>query len=613
MLRLDRDGPRLAPYDAEVDTFIDLSHARREAEEKAKRDAAEREREAEERARLALEREREAERQRAEQAREFEAERRQAEAHRLRILAEKELAQAETRQAEAETDRAEAVGKRNFWLSVTAIIVVFVLLPYAAFAIFVQTPVMQSVEKFAGARALVERRDRAETNPIAGAAGHELGVLIRAATLVEQAKANVAFLDRRWMRRLVEWLPPLDNGSLRTLMTSALWRNETDPAKVDPASVFTPVRHEPECTVTMPNGSLQTLPGSLFFDTEAGRGLFVPKLDPLDPEISMYAASYADKTCVAGRIVWSVPRYLKPLLLLDARARHMAVALTGPAVSKPSVSLYTINWEPGVDGRSPGAQVKFRSVVTDGGAVEMVRREINPDEATGVNVAEVKSVRAWREPGGIGVAVSGKSWRLFTERAQRIGAPGAASDWRTLARPAAASACAGLGAALKRKAQPGFTSEMFQDGAQCFEIQRGNPLPTGQASAPDAAALAPPPGSQREQVLMSVYDSPRPEILAQLDSALPTPIASLVAFNRLIPGPGEWVVGKTGTYEGWIALRRLAENGGESYTGAPWSTSALSRLAVQVQKLSTGPLALPASAAAEPPAGTPAVSSAQPR
>ena len=624
-----RDGERLSKVESKVDTFLAASRAREEAEEKAKRDAVERERVSEERARLALEREREAERQQVLERTKFEAERRQHEADRLRILAEKDRAQAKAKQAVAETERAQAIVKRKLWLAITAAIVVFILLPYAAFTYFIQTPVMQSVEKFNGARALVDRRDRAETNPIAGAAGHELGVLLRAAALVEEAKANVAFLETRWMRLLVKWLPPLDNpkrlfaassseplvnGSLRILLTAALWRSETVPGKVDPDSVFPPVRHELDCTVTTPSGSLQSLPGSLFFDTEAGRGLFVPKLGEEDNEIQLYAASYADKTCAAGRIIWSVPRYLQPLLLLDARARYMAVALTGPTVVKPSVSLYMINWETGVDGQTQGPQVTFRSVVTDSDAVELVRREVNPTEAKNVNVAEVKSVSTWPEPGGIGVAVSGKSWRLFTEQAQRIGAPGAASDWKTLERPAAAPACASLGAALERKVQPGFKSKMFQDGDHCFQIQRGNPLPSGQGSAPNGpTSAAPTPGSQREQVVLSIYDRPRPEVLEQLNTVLPIPIAGLVAFHRLTPGLGEWVIGKTGKYEGWIALRRHADNGSEYYTGAPWSTSALRRLAEQVQKLSTGPLTLPTSAPAISLSDTPPATSPPPR
>ena len=626
VLRLDRDGPRLAPCEVEIDAFIKLSRERQAAEEKARLDAAEREREAEERARMAMERSRELERQGVEQVRAFEAERREAEADRLRVEAEKDLFRAETRRAEAETDRAEAVGKRNFWLGVTAVIVAFVLMPYAAFAIFIQAPVMQSVEKFAGARALVDRRDRAETNPVAGAAGHELGILLRAVALVDEAKTRVAFLDRRWMRVAAEWLPPLDNtkrlfaatsseplvnGSLRSLLTAAMWRSDTDPAKVDEALKDKPVRHELSCAVITPDGSPRTEQGSLFFDAEAERGLFVPRLGAADAEISVYAAAYSGKACEAGRVVWSVPRYLQPLLLLDARARHMAVALTGPAVDKPSVSLYAINWESGVDGRAPGAQVKFRSVVTDSGAVELIRREIDLPQSKDAMVLEVKSVGAWREPGGIGVAVSGTSWRLFTERAQRIADPGPASSWPLLQEPVPGSACASLGATLERKVQPGFMSKMYQEGGHCFEIQRGNPLPTGQAAAPSGPASAPSePGAPREQVLMSVYEEPRPEVLAQLDTALPTPIASLVAFNRLATGPGAWVIGTAGSHEGWIALRCPNAQGGQYYTGAPWSTSALGRLGQEVVQLSTGPLKLPAQELAKPTARKPAASAA---
>ena len=586
-----RDGERLAKVEPVVDGFIASSRAHHEADEQARRDAAERER-------LSIERERDAERQRELQAREFAAESR-------RILAEKERAQAETRQAEAETDRAEAVGKRNFWLVMTALLVVFVLLPYAAFAILIQTPVMRSVEKFSTARTLLERRDRSDTNPVAGAAGRELGVLLRAAALVEEAEQGAAFLDRRGMRSGLDFLPPVGdskrlfamsssepvvNGSLRALLTSGLWRSTTDPAAVDATLMARPVRKELDCNVLGPAGTAQLLRGSVFVGSESGRGLFVPVPAADDPDIAFYAASFIADRCSAGRIAWSVPRYFGPLVLVDARARYMAVALERPLAGPASVSLYAINWELGGDGQLPLAQMRFRSVVTDTSAFELVRGEIQPDPA--VNVPEVKGIASWREPGGVGVTVGARSWRIFNEGAQRIDRPGPPEAWAKLGAPTAGGGCQALGTELRKKLQTGFRAEMFEDGNRCFEIQRGNP-PAGGPEAPLAGPDAA-PEPRREQVLVAVYPQPRPEDLAAPDAPLPAAIASLATFARVPVGEGEWLVGKTGEHQGWIALRRRARDGAEVYTGAPWSTGALARLGSQVLVLANDPaLALP--------------------
>jgi len=554
-----RDGERLAKAEPSVDAFIAASRARQAAEEQALRDA------------------------------------------------------------QAETERAEAVGRRNFWMVVAATVVAFVLLPYAAFAILIQAPVMRSVEKFATARALVERRERADSNPVAGAASHELGLLLRAATGVEEAKQLVAFFERRGMRGGLDFLPPvaeskrlfalsssepLVNGSLRGLLTSGLWRSTTDPATVEPALMSRPVRKELDCNVLGPAGGAQVLRGSVFVGNEAGRGLFVPMPGAEDPDIAFYAASFTNGHCAAGRIAWSVPRYLGPLVLIDARARYMAVALERPLTGPPSVSLYTISWEFGGDARLPAAQMRFRSVVTDASAFALVRDEIRVDPSA--SVPEVKGIDSWREPGGVGVMVGGRAWRVFNEGAQRIDHPDAA-DWATLVAPVEGGGCELLAEALRKKLQPGFRTQMFQDGNLCVEIQRGNPVARGAgAPPPTPAATAEPP---REQVLIAVYPQPRPADVTAPDATLPASTASLVAFARLPADEGDWLIGKRGDHEGWIALRRHTAEGAETYTGAPWSTSALVRLGSQVLALANDPaLALPpvsASAPTPPPVSDP--------
>ncbi|NUZ04476.1 hypothetical protein [Piscinibacter koreensis] len=723
VLRLDRDGPRLAPLESDIDAFIERSQAARDAEERARQEAVARELELQERARLAGEREREAERQRAAQMREFEAERarveadrlriaaeferaealaRQADADRLRSQAERDRAEAETHRAEAETRRAEAVSKRNFWLGLSAILVGFLLLPYAVFAVFVQAPVLESFEQFATARGLVERRLRSESDPLPGAAGAELGVLLEAADLVEKAKAKIAFLGNRTMRGFEGWLKPVAdakrvaalatsepgvNGSLRALLTTALWRSRTDFRAVPGDLQFKAVRHEVECSVTTANGR-ERLPGSLFLDERRSRGLFVPARRAGIAEIEFYPARHAAATgCSGEHSVWSVPRYLQPAVLLDARVRFLALAAS-PAPGEGSLTLYAVDWGRD-DGEGLGAtQMRQRSVVTDPGAAELVRAEIRKPSDAALQVPEVKSVQTWREPGGIGVAVADIAWRILTEEVQPIRDAGSPGQWQTLAAPPSGSPCGRLGEALRKEAQPGFRSETLQHGTHCFEIQRGNPPPSAAprprgpdggaadagttgttyaasattensatsattaagvataatatpasaavaaAGAPDkpapssGSALAPPaaPAERvREQVVIVVYDEPRPEVLDQLEAKSrgsgasaaeamqgnrPTSIASLTAFGRLARGPGEWVVGVAGPFAGWIALRRPVGDVEARYSGAPWSTDALRRIGREVHAL-YDPRALPAPAGS--PGRTPPASSSPPR
>ena len=636
-----RDGERLARSEPVVDAFIAASRERHRADEQARTDAAEREREASERAR-------------------------EAEAEQLRMAAMNERAQAETRRAEAETLRAEAVVKRNLWFGITALIVAGVLLPYAVFAVFVQNPVMKSVEKFASARALVERRDRSDSNPVAGAAARELGVLLRAAELVREAEVGVRFFRRDGFRDgLVDYLPPvanskrlfaisssepLVNGSLRDLLTTVVWRNATRVDQLDPSLITQPSRRELECAVVQPGGEGRSVRGSLLLDRDSDRGVFIPARETGHPELTLYVATQAGGTCVAGRNIWSVPYELRPLLVLDARVRYFALAVEGPVAGQPSVSLYSIGWEPPTEGQARLAQVKLRSVVTDRNAVELVRAEVESGRGADLGVPEVKAVPSWREPGGIGVSVSGVSWRMFVDGAQRLRSPGAAADWAPLVAPLPGSGCASLATALEARVQPGFESTMFQRGERCFEVQRGNPLVKGAraaataealgagppdapatgaagphaaatgAAAPDAAAsgaaaaLAGPGNlAPREQVLVAVYEQPRPEDVAQFSTAPPASIASIAAFGRFRSNPGEWVIGTRGVYDGWIALRTAASDGSLGTFGAPLTTAALAVLGEQVHALAANPPPVPASAPAGSLAHTPPASSPPPR
>lgn len=534
-----RDGNRLAKVESSVDAFLLASRARDEADAEAKRGAA----------------------------------------------------------------RAEAKVRRNKKLAVAAIIAAFTLLPYAIFAIYVQRPVMNSIDKFATARRLVEDSDRVKANAARSAASEQLNVLLQAANLVETAKSDVAFLDSHFMTHVINWMKPIGdarylaskltsepmvNGRLRSVLTTALWRSHTDPSSLNNTLVFSPTRKEIDCNVAVPNGTSKSFKGSLLLDSSTQRGLFFPQTGERNDEISLYGAIYNNGAC-NGTIGWSVPRYLNPLLLFDARLNYMAVALSGTAGGDPSVSLYSLQWTQGSNEQNAAVQVQFRSVVGDKNAVDILSSEFKFEGNT-EKVSEIKSVKSWFELGGIGVSVAKRSWRLFSEGGQKIIFPGTENSWTILKSPPAGSGCEKLGKALSEKIQPGFKSKMLQEGNQCFEIKGGNPSLAHQGQTSRATISLEPLGkSPRHEVLVAVYDEPRVGVDLDLRETLPPSIASLAAFGQFTDETGEWVIGKTDNYEGWIALRQKTTDNTITYVGAPWSTRALMRLGKEVYDASKLP------------------------
>ena len=610
-----RDGERLAKMEPLVNAFVDASRARLAAEEKKRLDAAERER-------VAVERQRELESQRLADQVKFDAERRGAQAENLAARAEAERFKAEMARAEAvalaadsEVARAEAESQRNrLVLFVVLPILVFTLLS-TAFWWYAQTPVLRGVDKFTNARMLTERRPSELV--FAGAAGRALGELVEASESVDQAKSAAGrVVGSSFMHWLAGWFgpaaemqrlfantssEPLVNGSMRALLTTQVWRSTTEPQNIAKAAMFLPLRSERKCSVADAFGIAELRNGSLFFDSEMGRGAFFPTPEPEATEIALHTATLSGDTCIAGREIWSVPLRLKPLLLLDARVRYVAFALTDETAGQPTVSFYKIFWKPGEEGLRP------LSVVADREAVRLVQREFEMQAADGkhVNVESVRAARSWREPGGTGVSVAGQSWRLFTDGAQPIEAvPG--DEWKELLVPAKGSGCDSLAAALESSPPlQGFVPTTRHQGGFCFAIQRGNTPQPQHAVAPASAASS----VAAEQVVVSVYSEPTGEQVSLFERGLPVPVASLTAFDYAAPGPSTWVVGSGGGVRGWIAMRQGTADGGSAYLGSPWSTEALAQLARRVQKVSTLPLSTPIPTPAKSPARTPPASS----
>jgi hypothetical protein len=253
----------------------------------------------------------------------------------------------------------------------------------------------------------------------------------------------------------------------------------------------------------------------------------------------------------------------------------MAVASGESSSFPPSVSLYAISWGPSRDNKDLVARVNYRSVVAAPAAVQVILKELDPQDRRRLpvwSVPRVGSVATWRETGGVGVVVAGRAWRLFSDAAQVIDAQaGARHEWSALGEPQ--RGCKELGDVLATRVQPGFKSRVFEQGSLCFEIQRGNPkeMPAG-------------PSTQREQVLIAVYDRPLPEDIRQLGTAPPAAIASIANFGRFPPDAGTWLIGVGGAHEGWIALEHKLPDKSAVFSGAPWSTSALLRLGCAVYR-----------------------------
>jgi hypothetical protein len=208
-------------------------------------------------------------------------------------------------------------------------------------------------------------------------------------------------------------------------------------------------------------------------------------------------------------------------------------------------------------------------VISDASAVDLVR------EATATTA--VAAVETWRTSAGRVMAVAGRPWRMVSATALRLAPlPGDKDvEQRFVSLQAAAdgSACARLAAGLAP--QPGFRPQMFESAAHCFFILRGNA---------DSERTLPGPAPTRDQVLASVFEKPEREEFARLKENPPAPLASLSPFARVAPEDNSWVVGASGDYAGWLAVRSTDPEGRPGLVGLPWSTCALWRLGKQLQQ-----------------------------
>lgn len=527
---------------------------------------------------------------------------------------------------------------RNRWRAAFALGGVLGLMAALGFwAASLQAQLFQSIERHAKARSLSSRVPAFTSGDGSGA--RHLALLVQAYELVSQAQQDAGFAnspnpvmrlslkmsglgDAQNLLTLIS-AEPLVNGRLRRLLTTSLWRSDTDPAQVDPGLRWVPNSRPARCTVTQPpearltGGSRppDTLDGTLFSDARAAsanelrRALFVTIDgfdDPARSLISFYPVLREDSgRCDIGPSFWQVPRYLNPRVLIDARVRHLAYSQSGPQVEVPSVTLTRIQWTYDSADRITGAVIEPRSVSTDRVAIETFEKEFGEASALRGEPVLVKAVPTWREPGGWGFLAAGSTWRLFDDGAGPLPGDLSTTTWHELSAPAAGGPCAALQKALRGPVAPQYESVVFAHGRYCVQVSNGRPpsVPAAPAapsrSTPSntqaqqggmpAVRGGTPSSPQRRQVFVSLYEQAEPENLAAPDAPPPSAVATLMAFERRRPPPADrpdrWMMGESGPYAGWIAVQRTI-NGRVQTWGAPLTTDALGVLAKKTLALS---------------------------
>jgi hypothetical protein len=502
-----------------------------------------------------------------------------------------------------ERERQQGRARRN-WLLFGA--TTLLLLPSALFSILIQEPVTQRAELLFDAGNRANRAPLTPDYPGIGAAAAPLQSLLRAAGLIDLARSGQGSVTARISEGLFKrfsWIPqvhrqdafltgvaaqaePPVNGKLRQLLATALWRGAPAAAgesRIEPAETL-----DLACAQAVQDaGTPEPLPGRLYVAAagsggpSAGRrAIFVPTpVAGRDTALALHGARWdaPGLRCELGPVALKIPLELDPHIVIDAGLRYFAYSAEGRSVEVPSVTLHEIDWERNEDDVRRFVQSEARTVVTDAVAVARVR------QATGGE--RVALVESWRTPGGRSFAVGGEVWRLVAPSAQRLPVGADDAAFVQLRRSAEGALCRRI--PLGWAAQPGFSSEMFEDGSHCYAITRGNP-----PAAPGATVA-----TLREQVMVAVYEEPDADALAHLDDNPPAPIASLAPFARVERGAADWRVGTAGAYEGWLALRAPDARGQPRLLGVPWSTCALWRLGRELMQPDPAQAALAADAA----------------
>lgn len=383
--------------------------------------------------------------------------------------------------------------------------------------------------------------------------------------------------------------PPV-NGKLRLLFSGAVWR-AAPPAAGDTPLPLALVKADATCVPSDSSVSRAPASGRLLL-TEAPEGgsqvlrraIFLPVAEGQAQSSVVMRSATVDSSsgqCQFGPIVLSVPLYLKPRVVFDAGLRYFLTSAEGDDVDAASVTLHEIDWDRSESGQVRVLQSQRRAVITGRAAVDALVRAAGQ--------AQVAAVPTWRAIGGRVLDVGGEYWRVVSPQAQRLTLPNdQLAGLHPLLPSPVASPCRSLrvGWANDPASRPEWRELLAgpqgeAPGRHCFLITR--------------VPLA--PGAERLDTMVAIYDRPHrsgPE-RAQGDEA--APIASLGPFARLRASESDFHVGVAGSYAGWLALKRADRFIGTPYSScALWR---LGRRLLVVSPGGVAPAPTPATAPAD--------------
>ncbi len=504
-----------------------------------------------------------------------------------------------------------------------AFTVVLGLLPTALFSVFVQGPTLRRAELLFDAGNRANRVTLSPSQDKVGEAAGTLDSMLRAAELIEDARSGEGSLRMSVSKSLLQTVgtwplfsdqrdflgnvfaqaePPV-NGTLRQLLTTAVWRAEpvaTPPPAATAATAAqtaqtaqAPARQAlraPDsfdgapCTVAaVADTAPEERRGRLFVSRRSDadsprplRALFVPTRAASDRALEVFSASVDPATgaCLLGTLVLSTPEALNSRVVFDAGLRYFYYTVEGRTNAAPAVIVQEIDWERSSDGLVRALQRQTLTSITDAAAVAAVRAAAGPGRAA---VAPT-----WWVQGGRMVNIQGRWWRLVGTQAQRIVEPPDAADVTRLDLAAPGSPCMEL--AAKFAAMQGFRIDSFEHGGYCFRVARGWP------------SFGPDDGTRpaRDELRVAVHERPSAEVLARAVESPPAPIAGLVPFARVATedttgGAARWYVGTSGPYAGWLLMQSANSRGEDRTIGLPWSTCALWRLGRDLQGRNPSP------------------------
>lgn len=476
------------------------------------------------------------------------------------------------------------------------------LLPTTLFSVLVQSPTLRRAELLFDASNRANRVTLSPSQEKVGSAAGTLDSLLRAAELVDQARAGDGSVrmavaqaalrklgnwplfeeQRRLLDNLFALAEPPVNATLRNLLAGAVWTAEpmAEGSVAAQRLAMTPPRVTEGAGCVLPaagDGPPQRLQGRLFevrradaADTRPSRGLFVPTRPDGDRGLDVYSVSLdrATGSCLLAAPVLSTPAVLDSSVVFDAGLRYFYYSVQARGNLEALVIVQELDWERGSDGQVRALQRQTLTTITDPAAAAAVVATAGP--------ARAAVLPTWWVAGGRSVQVGDRWWRLVSARAQRLEPAPLDDDLLPLVPAAAGSACDRL--AELYATMPGFQVRSFEQAGHCFRVARGWP-----SLDPDDEALRP----ARDELRVAIHETPSDEALERAKSSPPAPLAGLVPFAQVAATEdsekgASWFVAVRGPYAGWLLYRGASRSGSPRFIGMPWSTCALWRLGIDL-------------------------------